>query len=61
MKSLADEERLGEALGPGLDGVLDAHPEGRAVAEEPLELGRVLGVVMTSTSRMPASMSVDSG
>ena len=39
----ADDEGMGEALGFVLDGVRERHPPPRAVAEEFLEPGRVLG------------------
>ena len=39
---LADEERLREAVGRGLRGVLEMHAVVRPVAEQPLETGEVL-------------------
>ena len=58
----ADDEGLGQPLRAAAAPRTEAHAELAAVAEQPLEArpGRA-GVVMTRISRMPASISVDSG
>jgi hypothetical protein len=42
-KVLADEKRLGDALGLGLDGVLEPDPPGGPVPQQLLESGQVVG------------------
>ena len=63
MKSAPMTNACARPSGLGCDGVADARcPTSRAVAEQALELRPgPAGVVMTRTSRMPASISVDSG
>ncbi|GFJ83204.1 hypothetical protein Phou_073840 [Phytohabitans houttuyneae] len=56
-----DDERLRDALGPRLRRVAKVEAPLRAVAQQPLELRLVLGVVMIRISRIPAITSVVRG
>ena len=57
----ADEERLREPFGLGLRRVRDSQADLGASPSSRRNPSCSCGVVITSTSRMPASMSVDSG
>ena len=57
----ADQEGLREPVRARLHRIVRFDAPLRAVAEQLLEARRVLGVVMIRMSRMPASISVDSG
>ena len=57
----ADQERLGQAFRPRLDGVADGNAQPPAVVQEPLEAPMSSGVEIKRMSRMPANMSVDNG
>ena len=57
----ADDEGLGQSRGLGLRGVGEVEAQLRAVAEQRSNSGRSCGVEMIRMSRMPASISVDSG
>ena len=62
MNSRPMRNACGEAVGLRLHGVGERQAELRAVAEQRAgSRGRSCGVVMTRISRMPASISVDSG
>ena len=56
----ADQERLREPSGAGCT-AYESAARTATVAEQPLEAVLSCGVVMTRMSRMPASISVDSG
>ena len=58
----AKQERLGKPLGGGLDDIGDRDPEPVAVSPNSLPNAPAsTGVVITSTSRMSVSISVDNG
>jgi len=57
----ADDESLRNALGCWLHRVREADSPFRAVTKQLREARRVLRVEITRMSRMPASISVDSG
>ena len=52
------QEGLRQALGLGLHDVGELQPQLRTVAQQPLEAGLVLVVVMMRISRSPAASSV---
>ena len=56
-----DEESLRDAFRLGLHRVFEPQAPALAVAEQRLEARRVLRVEISRMSRMPASISVDSG
>ena len=58
---LADDEGLRQAVGAGLHGICEIEAPLLAVAEQLLEPRRIGGVEITRMSRMPASISIDSG
>ena len=60
-KLAPDNERLCQALRPGLHGVLNGQSDRAAVAQQPLKAATSCGVEINSTCRMPASISTDSG
>jgi hypothetical protein len=56
-----DVKGLGETIGAGLFGVAEFEAELGPSLSRRLKRGRSVGVEITSTSRMPESMSTDSG
>ena len=57
----ADDEGLGQALGLGLNGVADRDAQPAAVAQSRSKPPMSCGVEISRMSRMPASISIDSG
>ena len=58
---LADDERLRQPLGPRLHGVSKRSPSCAPSPSSSRKRGRSSGVEMIRMSRIPASISVDSG